>query len=90
MKSSIERVEFFDDDATGYTFFTVFYNSGVERWYTGKNLPTTVATWLPDTIDADRIKKTTRPGLRYTDKRKRGFEWFERTVYIVFPERVVA
>lgn len=89
MKSNIYRVEFFDDDASGYTFFTVFYRSGVERWHTIKTLPRTVLTWLPDTMESNRIKKATRPGLRYTDKNKREFDWFDRTVYIVFPESVM-
>ena len=88
MKSNISRVEFFDDDASGYTFFTVFYRSGVERWHTIKTLPKSVLTWLPDTMESNRIKKATRPGLRYMDKSKREFDWFDRTVYIVFPEGV--
>ena len=86
MKSSISRVEFFDDDASGYTFFTVFYSSGAERWHTIKTLPRTVLMWLPDTMESNRIKKATRPGLRYLDKQKKTFEWYDRTVYIVFPE----
>ena len=86
MKSNISRVEFFDDADTNYTFFTVFYSSGVERWHTIKTLPRTVLMWLPDTMESNRIKKAVRPGLRYLDKQKKTFEWYGRTVYIVFPE----
>ena len=89
MKSNIARVEFFDDGASGYTFFTVFYRSGAERWHTIKTLPKSVSMWLPDTMESNRIKKTTRPGLQFNDEMT-DCNWFDRTVYVVFPESVTA